>query len=124
MLTAETNKYLVRHTKESDFDKIKELVKGNEYLSLLWSADFRTEERLDQLIKDIYMRQGSYCVVDKQSGNFCGNISFLNDDNEGELSVRMMDEMDLKEIMNLFADVLEKNSREGHKNFTIQYTFE
>ena len=31
MLTAESNKYLVRHTKESDFDKIKELVKGSEH---------------------------------------------------------------------------------------------
>ena len=124
MLTAETNKQLIRETEENDYEKVKELVMGNEYLALLWGAEYRTEERLEQLIKDIYMRPGSYCVIDKQNGNFCGSISYMIDDNEGELSVRMMEEMDVKEIMNLFAELLGKNSKERHKNFTIQYTFE
>ena len=48
MLTAETNKYLIRETEENDYEKVKELVMGNEYLALLWGAEYRTEERLEQ----------------------------------------------------------------------------
>lgn len=43
-----------------------------------------SEENFDEITRAVYIKNDSYCVVDKQTGKFCGFISITNEDNEGE----------------------------------------
>ena len=124
MYIAETNKYCVRPIEEKDFEDVRNLLKTNEYLGLLWSTDVMPEDKLDEFVRRIYMRQGTYCVMDKETNAFCGYISLLTNEFDGELSVRMMGDMDVSEIMGMFGKVLENHVPAKHKNLTIQYSFE
>lgn len=125
MISVETGKYCVRKTTEQDFEELKDLLKENAYLSLLWRVPFLDEERLNDLVESLYIKSPyNYGIIDKKTNRLCGHLSFIQDDREGELSVRMRESVDICEIMAVFGKVLDNIKLSGQKNITIQYTYE
>ena len=73
MYHIETEKYTIRRICESDCEDVKRLLMENKYLSILWSSSLLSEERLEELIRNLYLNnETSYCVVNRKSGQFCG----------------------------------------------------
>lgn len=125
MVNIETKKYYVRKTTEQDFEEIKLLLKENEYLSLLWSVPVLDEERINDLVESLYIKSPyNYGIIDKETERLCGHLSFIQDDREGELSVRMKESVDMCEIMAIFGEILNRIKISGQKNLTIQYSFD
>lgn len=125
MREIKTEKYVIRNMSEKDFEDVKELLKENEYLGRLWSAELLPDDRLDELIRGLYInRDSSYGIIEKQTGIFCGYMSINVNEHEGELSVRMRDNVDMSEVMELFGEVLKSIAPADQKNLTIQYCFE
>lgn len=125
MYNVESKKYVTRLLVEDDFQDVKNLIKKNKYLGILWNTNAVSEEHLDELIRAVYIKNDSYCVVDKQTGKFCGFISMTHEDNEGELSVRMEEHVDMDEVMELFGEMIKRVApTDGETNLTIQYCFE
>ena len=123
--SVESEKYLIRNITESDFDDMKSLLKENEYLGMLWSAELLPDDRLDDLVRRLYINMdNSYAVVEKYSNKFCGHMSILVSDREGELSVRMRENVDMFEVLGLFGKVLKDVGPTEQKNLTVQYCFE
>lgn len=121
----ETEKYIVRPTSEKDFEDLKILLMENKYLSMLWSVSVLPEERLDELVRNLYIKlDNNYSVIDKQTDSFCGHMSIMQDEREGELSVRMREDVDMCEVLELFGKVLKNIDPAEQKNLTIQYCFE
>ena len=124
MERVETKNYYVRRVEDADFEKMKELLLENEYLNKLWHASLRSESDLIDFISNFYIKLETYCIVEKETEKFCGIISSSENDNEGELSVRMMDGINLDEILSIFSSMLKTNMPQGQKNLTIEYSFE
>lgn len=125
MYHIETEKYFVRKTTEQDIEDLKELLKENEYLSLLWSVPLLDEERIKELVECLYIKSPyNYGIINKETERLCGHLSFIQDDNEGELSVRMKESADMCVIMSIFGKVLNEIKINGQKNRTIQYSFD
>ena len=125
MVNIETKKYYVRKTTEQDFEEIKLLLKENEYLSLLWSVPVLDEERINDLVESLYIKSPyNYGIIDKQTQRLCGHLSFIQDEREGELSVRMKESADMCEVMAIFGEILNGIKISGQKNLTIQYSFD
>lgn len=125
MVNIKTKKYYVRKTTEQDFEEIKLLLKENEYLSLLWSVPVLDEERINDLVESLYIKSPyNYGIIDKETERLCGHLSFIQDDREGELSIRMKESVDMCEIMAIFGEILNRIKISGQKNLTIQYSFD
>lgn len=125
MYNVESKKYKIRLVVEDDLEDIIALIKKNKYLGILWNAHVLPEERLVETIQYVYMRDDSYCVIDKKTETLFGFISMTSDDNEGEFSVRMTDNADMDEVMELFGEMIKKVApSNGETNLTIQYCFE
>lgn len=125
MREIKAEKYVIRNMSEKDFEDVKELLKENEYLGRLWSAELLPDDRLDELIRGLYInRDSSYGIIEKQTGSFYGYMSINANEHEGELSVRMRDNVDMSEVMELFGEVLKSIAPADQKNLTIQYCFE
>lgn len=119
MKRIETEKYYIRKIDEKDFEDVKTILLENEYLNRLWKLSLMSEESFDDFISNCYIKLEDECIIDKETGIFCGIISYREDSSEGELSVRMLDGMDLDEVMKLFAVILKNNDKKGRKNLTI-----
>lgn len=125
MCIIETEKYFVRKTTEEDMRDLKELLKENEYLSLLWGIPFLDEERVNSLVENLYIKMPhNYGIIDKESERLQGYLSFIRNDREGELSVRMKKSSDMCEVMMILSKILNEIKISEKKNLTIQYTFE
>ncbi|MEE1526814.1 MAG: hypothetical protein U0K31_04240 [Blautia sp.] len=125
MVNIETKKYYVRKTTEQDFEEIKLLLKENEYLSLLWSVPVLDEGRINDLVESLYIKSPhNYGIIDKETERLCGHLSFIQDDREGELSVRMKESADMCAVMEIFGKILNEIRTNGQKNLTIQYSFD
>lgn len=125
MVNIKTKKYYVRKTTEQDFEEIKLLLKENEYLSLLWSVPVLDEKRINDLVESLYIKSPyNYGIIDKETERLCGNLSFIQDDREGELSVRMKESADMCEVMAICGEILNGIKTSGQKNLTIQYSFD
>lgn len=125
MISIETEKYCVRKTTEQDLEELIDLLKENAYLSLLWSVSLLDEERLNDLVKSLYINQPfNYGIIDKETHRLCGHLSFIKDDREGEFSVRMKESADMCEVMTIFGRILNDIKVNGQKNLTIQYSFD
>ena len=123
--SVESEKYVVRRINENDFEDVKALLKENEYLGRLWSVPLLSEGHLDDLIRNLYIKpENGYAVIDKRTEKFNGYMSIMQDDYEGELSVRMRENVDMYEVLELFGKVLKGIGPAGQKNLTIQYSFE
>lgn len=121
----ESEKYIIRPVEEKDFEDIKVLLKENEYLGMLWSVPLLSEDRLDDLVRSLYIvMDRNYCVVDKTTNEFCGHMSILHEGREGEFSVRMRKHVDMYEVVELFGKVLKQIGPVEEKNLTMQYSFE
>lgn len=121
----ESEKYFVRNANESDFEDMKALLKENEHLGMLWSADILPDDKLDDLVRRLYINlENSYVVINKNSNEFLGHMSILVSDREGELSVRLREKVDMFEVLVLFGEVLKDVGPRANKNLTIQYSFE
>lgn len=121
----ETEKYIVRNLCENDFEDVKALLKENEYLGMLWSTEMLPEDRLDELVRRLYInRDNGYSVVNKKTGEFLGHMSITKNEREGELSVRMKQSVDMYEVVELFGKILKLIGPAEQKNLTIQYCFE
>jgi hypothetical protein len=85
-------------------------------------------ELMDSVIQRVYVDlDSSYCIVSKETGSFCGYMEIsLEDsmDEEGELSIRLIDEADMYEIMQILGDVFKRIGHEEAKSLTIQYSFD
>ena len=125
MYHIETEKYIIRRICEGDIEEVKVLLMENKYLSILWSSSLLSEERLEELIRNMYLNnETSYCVVNRKTGQFCGYMEIRPEDEEGELSIRLKEDADMYEIIELFGKVLKDIGSENKKNLTIQYSFE
>lgn len=125
MREIQTEKYIIRNVSENDFEDVKALLKENEYLGRLWSAELLPDDRLDELIRNLYInRDSSYGIIECQTGIFCGYMSINANEQEGELSVRMRENVDMSEVMGLFGEVMKSIAPAEKKNLTIQYCFE
>lgn len=121
----ESEKYFIRTVTESDFEDMKALLKENEYLGMLWSAELLPDDKLDDLVKRLYINmENNYVVIEKSSNKFLGHMSILVSEQEGELSVRMRENVDMFEVLGLFGKVIKEVGPAEQKNFTIQYCFE
>ncbi len=71
------------------------------------------------------MNKDSYCVINKDTGAFCGFVSMTSEDDEGEFSVRMEENVDIDDVMEIFGEMLKKVApSDGETNLTVQYCFE
>lgn len=122
-LCVESEKYLVREMNENDFDDTKILLQENEYLNMIWGIPYRSQDRLDEFIKHIFM-MNAYCVIEKDSGAFCGYMSIMTKNKEGEISVRMRNGVDMYEVLGILGKVLKQVGPVEQKNFSMQYCFE
>lgn len=121
----ESEKYYIRTVTESDFEDMKALLKENEYLGMLWSAELLLNDKLDDLVKRLYINmENNYVVIEKSGNKFLGHMSILVSEQEGELSVRMRENVDMFEVLGLFGKVIKEVGPEEQKNLTIQYCFE
>lgn len=121
----ESEKYFIRTVTESDFEDMKALLKENEYLGMLWSAELLPDDKLDDLVKRLYINmENNYVVIEKSSNKFLGHMSILVSEQEGELSVRMRENVDMFEVLGLFGKVIKEVGPAEQKNLTIQYCFE
>lgn len=121
----ESEKYFIRTITESDFEDMKALLKENEYLGTLWSVELLPDDKLDDLVKRLYINmENNYVVIEKSSNKFLGNMSILVNEQEGELSVRMRENVDMFEVLGLFGKVIKEVGTTEQKNLTIQYCFE
>ena len=125
MNNIETEKYIIRQINENDMEDLKALLKENKYLAMLWTAPRMTEEDIEYIIKSVYITgKDNYCIIDKQSGKFCGYMSAMSGETDGELSVRLRDDTDMGDVIHLFGMVLKDVGPLHQKNLTIQYNFE
>ena len=121
----ESEKYYIRTVTESDFEDMKALLKENEYLGMLWSAELLPDDKLDDLVKRLYINmENNYVVIEKSGNKFLGHMSILVSEQEGELSVRMRENVDIFEVLGLFGKVIKEVGPAEQKNLTIQYCFE
>ncbi len=121
----ESEKYYIRTVTESDFEDMKALLKENEYLGMLWSAELLPDDKLDDLVKRLYINmENNYVVIEKSGNKFLGHMSILVSEQEGELSVRMRENVDMFEVLGLFGKVIKEVGPAEQKNLTIQYCFE
>ncbi len=125
MNNIETEKYIIRQINEGDMEDLKALLKENKYLAKLWIAPMMTEEHIEDIIKSVYiMGKDNYCIIDKQSGKFCGYMSAMSGETDGELSIRLCDDIDMSDVIQVFGMVLKDVGPVHQKNLTIQYNFE
>ena len=131
MKQIETANYRLRDVRESDFEHIKAMLIENEYLGVLWNIPSLQDGKADEIVRDIYINPGSeypgksYCVEDKATGEFKGYLSMsIDDDREGELSVRLREGVEMQEVMGLFGELLTEVVGEQRKNFTMQFSME
>jgi hypothetical protein len=118
------SKYYMRKVNESDLEDIKAILKENEYLSMLWSAELLPNDKLDELVRRVYINgEDNYILVGKDD-KIAGCFNILHSDKEGELSVRTKENMDIPDIMELFGETLNEIAPTEHKNLTIQYCFD
>ena len=122
-LYVESEKYIIREMNEKDFDDVKVLLQENEYLNMIWGIPYRSQERLDEFIKCIFM-VNAYCVMEKKSGVFCGYMSIMTENKGGEISVRMRNNVNLYEVLEILGWVLKQIGPTEQKNFSMQYCFE
>ncbi len=125
MNNIETENYKLRALTDDDFEDVKAVVKKSKFLGKLWDVDFLSDEMLDNLVKDIFIANDNFGVINKQTGELYGIASITNEDNEGELSVRMKENVSMDEVVGIFAGMLKKVApTEGGTNLTIEYSFE
>ena len=81
----------------------------------------------DSVIESVFMDSDStYCIFLKESDEFCGymEINPEKDSDEGELSIRLLDNADMYEVMKILGDVFKELGYKEAKNITIQYEFD
>ncbi len=125
MYEIETKRYRTRLVREEDFEAVKALIKKNKYIGKLWNVEALSEECKADIVRSVYMNKDSYCVVDKETGAFCGFVSMTFEDDEGEFSVRMEENVSLDDVMEIFGEMLKKVAPSDREtNLTVQYCFE
>lgn len=125
MLNAESANYKIRPLVDSDFEEVKAIIKSSKYMGRLWDVEFLSENNLDDIVRDVFISEGCYAVLDKKTESFCGYLSSSYEDGEGELAVRMKEDVGIDEVMELFGKILKENAPTvGNTNLTIQYSYE
>lgn len=125
MYHIETEKYIIRRICEGDIEEVKVLLMENKYLRILWSSSLLSDERLEELIRNLYLNnETSYCVVNRKTDQFYGYMEIRPENKEGEFSIRLKEDADMYEIIELFGKVLKGIGNENQKNLTIQYSFD
>lgn len=120
--------YILRDVVEGDFEQLKQMLLKNSYLKMLWNLPELSDGTADDIIKSVYMKQSeddsekAYCIEDKETSEFIGYLSIcMDDDSEGELSIRLVEEADLQEIMGLFGKLLSQRIGGRQSNLTMQF---
>ena len=101
-------------------------MRENKFFNKIWSSKF-IDEMDESIFESVFIESGgSYCVISKISGEFSGyiEISPQKDGDEGELSVRLSDSTNMKEVIELFGSVFEKIGYKEAKNLTLEYYFD
>lgn len=125
MNNVESANYKARKLIGSDFNDVKSIIKGSKYMGRLWKVPFLSEENLDDIVREVFITDGCYAVIDKNTEAFCGYLSTSYEDGEGELAVRMKDDVGIDEVMELFGKIIKDNAPTGGStNLTIQYSYE
>ena len=122
----ENEKFVIRPIEEKDKEQAKALLKENKYLKRLWSLD-KMKDIAGSVIESVFMDSDStYCIFLKESDEFCGymEINPEKDSDEGELSIRLLDNADMCEVMKILGDVFKELGYKEAKNITIQYEFD
>lgn len=120
-------KYVIRPIEDGDKEQVTNLIRENKYMKRLWHLENRGGV-VDSVIQSVYMESdSSYCIVSKETGTFCGYMEISpakNPGEEGELAIRLLDEVDMCEIMKILGDVFKEIGHGSEKSITIQYTFD
>lgn len=59
MYNVESKKYVTRLLVEDDFQDVKNLIKKNKYLGILWNTNALSEEHFDEIIRAVYIKNDS-----------------------------------------------------------------
>ena len=103
MYHIETEKYIIRRICESDCIDVKFLLLENKYLSMIWHSGLFSEEYLEQLIRRLYLNnETTYSVIERQTNQFCGYVEIQPEREDGVLTIRLKEDADLYEIIELF----------------------
>lgn len=122
----ENENFVIRPIEENDKEQVKLLVKENRFLKKLWNSE-PLKDIADSVIERVFLDPKSiYGIISKETNKFCGymEISPEKDCDEGELSIRLLDEADMCEVMKILGGVFEVLGYKEAKNITIEYSFE
>ena len=123
----ENEKYIIRPIEDGDKEQVKNLIRENRFMKKLWERE-SMGDLVDSVIQSVYVESdSSYCIVSKDTGAFCGYMEISpekSEDDEGELSIRLLDNVNMYEIMKILGDVFKEIGHEDTKSLTIQYMFD
>jgi hypothetical protein len=124
----ENEKYGIRPIEENDKEQVKNLIKNNRFMGSFWTRDESMTELVDTVVQNVYINaDSSFSIISKETGNLCGHIEISpenGDEEEGELSISLLDTTEMDEIMQIIAEVFKKKGHAKAKSITIQYEIE